>query len=135
MKHRRRKEHDDATQASARRTSRSYRPPGREDRGRGEGSHTRAFTGREDRCGSRGRHTRARPQADLSDALPCISGGVPLPLVVVVPGYGLFFDYENHDVILVTVEQSGCRFATNGRRVATVDDAVMARITALLGAR
>jgi hypothetical protein len=30
------------------------------------------------------------------------------------PTYGLFFGYQNHGVLLVTVDPSGCRFASNG---------------------
>ncbi len=48
------------------------------------------------------------------------------------PTYGLFFDYTNGDVLLVTVEASGCRFASNGRSSAMTDGAVQASIRALL---
>ena len=72
----------------------------------------------------------------LNRLKPIPQGAVyPCPLLVVGPGYGLFFDYENHDVLLVSVEQSGCRFATNGRRVAIVNNAVMTRIMAMFGAQ
>jgi hypothetical protein len=48
------------------------------------------------------------------------------------PTYGLFFDYSNGDVLLVTVSASGCRFASNGRLSAVLDDAILARVRALL---
>jgi len=40
------------------------------------------------------------------------------------PTYGLFFNYSNGDVLLVTVDASGCRFASNGTRFAFTTDAV-----------
>lgn len=48
------------------------------------------------------------------------------------PIYGLFFDYANGHVLLVTVDAGGCRFASNGRRTARSNDAVLTRIRTLL---
>jgi hypothetical protein len=44
------------------------------------------------------------------------------------PTYGLFFNYSNGDVLLVTVDASGCRFASNGTRSAFTTDVVRERI-------
>ena len=55
---RRPKETEDAPETSTCRTSRSHRCAGRENRGRGQGRHTRPRAGRENRSRGRGRHTR-----------------------------------------------------------------------------
>ena len=52
-------ETEDAPETSTCRTSRSHRCAGRQDRGRGQGRHTRPLTGRENRSRRRCRHTRA----------------------------------------------------------------------------
>jgi len=44
------------------------------------------------------------------------------------PTYGLFFNYPNGDVLFVTVDASGCRFASNGQRFAFTTDSVRRRI-------
>jgi len=44
------------------------------------------------------------------------------------PTFGLFFNYPNGDVLLVTVDASGCRFASNGQRSAFTTDALQRRI-------
>jgi hypothetical protein len=44
------------------------------------------------------------------------------------PTYGLFFNYPNGDVLFVTVDASGCRFASNGQRYAFTTDSVRERI-------
>ena len=49
------------------------------------------------------------------------------------PTYGLFFGYANHDVLLVTLSASGCRFASNGHVTAQLDDSpIVKRIQRLL---
>jgi len=48
------------------------------------------------------------------------------------PTYALYFDYANGDVLLVTVDASGCRFAANGRRSSWTDGHVLGRIRNLL---
>jgi hypothetical protein len=58
MKHPGLKETEDAPETSACRTSRSHRCAGCENRGRGQGRHTRPLTGRENRSRGRCRHTR-----------------------------------------------------------------------------
>ena len=65
-----------------RRTSRSHRPPGGKDRGRGQGRHARPRAGREDRGCGRGRHAGTRrPPAHLSGRLAGLPSGSPrLPL-------------------------------------------------------
>ena len=37
------------------------------------------------------------------------------------PTHGLFFNYPNGDVLLVTIATSGCLFASNGQRMAFTD--------------
>ena len=58
MKHPGLKETEDAPETSTCRTSRSHRCAGGENRGRGQGRHTRPRAGRENRSRGRGRHTR-----------------------------------------------------------------------------
>lgn len=48
------------------------------------------------------------------------------------PIYGLFFDYANGHVLLVTVDAGGCRVASNGRRSSWSDHSVLAGIRTLL---
>ena len=50
------------------------------------------------------------------------------------PTYGLFFDYANGDVLLVTADASGCRFASNGQRSAWLTSALLHRIRATIRA-
>jgi len=47
--------------------------------------------------------------------------------------YGLFFNYPNGDVLLVTVDRTGCRFASNDQRSAFTTEAARKRIQRLLG--
>lgn len=44
------------------------------------------------------------------------------------PTYGLFFDYSDGDVLLVTKDMGGCGFFCNGSRVTFTDQAVEQRI-------
>ena len=76
MKHSQPKESEHAPRPRTRRTSRSHRPPGRQDRGRGESRDARTFSCREDRGrrGSRHAGTR-RPPTDLSQAATSIDRG------------------------------------------------------------
>jgi hypothetical protein len=49
------------------------------------------------------------------------------------PTYGSFFGYANHDVLLVTVASSGCRFASNAHVTAQLgDSSIVKRIQHLL---
>jgi hypothetical protein len=48
------------------------------------------------------------------------------------PTYGLYFNYENGDVLLVTVDASGCRLASNGHSSAWVRQAMLNRIKRIL---
>jgi hypothetical protein len=48
------------------------------------------------------------------------------------PTYGLFFGYANHDVLLVTVSSSGCRFASNAHVTAQLGDSPIVKRTQLL---
>ena len=48
------------------------------------------------------------------------------------PTYGLFFGYANHDVLLVTVSASGCRFASNGHVTARLGNGPIVKRTQLL---
>jgi hypothetical protein len=49
------------------------------------------------------------------------------------PTYGSFFGYANHDVLLVTVASSGCRFASNAHVTARLgDSSIVKRIQQLL---
>jgi hypothetical protein len=67
MKQPRRKETENASESSTRRKSRCHRPPGRENRGRGQGRHARPLTGSKDRRGGRCRHPGTRsPPANLT---------------------------------------------------------------------
>jgi hypothetical protein len=50
------------------------------------------------------------------------------------PTFALYFDYANGDVLLVTVDASGCRFAANGRLSSWADDHVLGRLRHLLTA-
>ena len=47
------------------------------------------------------------------------------------PTYGLFFNYPDGDVVLVTVATGGCRFASNGHRIAYTNDAVQKQVKSL----
>ena len=47
------------------------------------------------------------------------------------PTYGLFFSYPDGDVVLVTVATGGCRFASNGHRIAYTNDAVQKQVKSL----
>ncbi len=38
------------------------------------------------------------------------------------PTFGSFFGYANHDVLLVTLASSGCRFASNGHITARLGE-------------
>lgn len=52
------------------------------------------------------------------------------------PTYGLFFNYVNGDVLLVTVDASGCRFVSNGRSTAWQNRPILKeKIVPLLRAR
>ena len=62
------KETEDAPQTSTRRTSRRHRPPGGEDRGRGQGRYHPALAGCEDRRRGRRRHPRPAVVAGESSA-------------------------------------------------------------------
>jgi hypothetical protein len=46
--------------------------------------------------------------------------------------YGLFFNYPNGGVLLVTLDASGCRFASNGQRFAFTSEAARKRVQRLL---
>ena len=48
------------------------------------------------------------------------------------PTYGLYFNYENGDVLLVTVDASGCRMASNGRSSGWVSHAMLNSIKRVL---
>ena len=48
------------------------------------------------------------------------------------PTYGLFFGYANHDVLLVTVASSGCRFASNAHVTAQLGHSPIVKRTQFL---
>ena len=48
------------------------------------------------------------------------------------PAYALFFDYADGARLLVTVDSSGCRFATNGRITASADTRLLRTIHRLV---
>ena len=82
--------------------------------------------------------TDASQVASLADALNGLKrvppGAVyPCPLDL-GPTYGLFFDYPNGDVLLVTADASGCRFASNGHVSAWLTSALLDQIRGLIPA-
>jgi hypothetical protein len=89
-------------------------------------------------CGAGTRVVLAEPQVralvEALNALKPVPPGAVYPCPADFgPTYGLYLDYANKDVLLVTVDASGCRFASNGQRSAWTDDALQAHIRALLG--
>jgi hypothetical protein len=46
--------------------------------------------------------------------------------------YSLFFNYPSGDVLLVTLDAGGCRFASNGQRSAFTTEAAQKRVQRLL---
>jgi hypothetical protein len=66
----------------------------------------------------------------LKEVPPGVTFNCPLD---VGPTYGLFFGYVNHDVLLVTVSSSGCRFASNAHVTAQLGvSPVVKRVQQLL---
>ena len=63
-----------------------------------------------------------RRLSDKLNRLKRVPPGVAFPCPADFgPTYGLFFNYTNGDVVLVTVDASGCRFASNGHASAWTD--------------